>query len=61
MTELSVDDVFRMAEAVGIETDRDRAETIAARLSGVMAELDDLPEDLLASVEPAHTFSVERE
>lgn len=56
MSELTVEDVFKLAETMGLELDESRARTIASRLSGVMEVLDEIPDELLESVEPAHRF-----
>lgn len=60
MAELSVDDVVKLGEQVGLEIEESRARVIAARLSGILSELDEIPNDLIESVEPSHTFDVER-
>ena len=59
MNQLSVEDVQELGSVVGLEIDDERATTIASRLSGIIAELEEIPEDLLMSVEPAHVFSTE--
>lgn len=59
MNEISVEDVQELGQIVGLEIDEMSANTIASRLSGIVAELDEIPEDLLMSVEPAHVFSTE--
>lgn len=59
MHQLSIEDVRELGMVVGLEIDETRAKTIASRLSGIVAELDEIPEDLLTSVEPAHIFSSE--
>jgi hypothetical protein len=46
---------------MGLELDESRARTIASRLTGIIEELDEIPDDLIESVEPAHRFDVERE
>ncbi len=61
MSELSIDDVRKLAETMGLELDESRARTIASRLSGIMEVLEDIPDELLDSVEPAHRFEVGRE
>ena len=61
MPELSIDDVRKLAETMGLELDESRARTIASRLSGILELLDEIPDDLLDSVEPAHRFEVGRE
>ncbi len=61
MPELNIDDVRKLAETMGLELDESRARTIASRLSGIMEVLDEIPDDLLDSVEPAHRFEVGRE
>ena len=60
MAELSVDDVVKLGEQVGLEIEESRARVIAGRLSGILSELDEIPDDLIESVEPSHTFDVER-
>ena len=60
MAELSVDDVVKLGKQVGLEIEESRARVIAARLSGILSELDEIPDDLIESVEPSHTFDVER-
>ena len=59
MNQLTVEDVQELGSVVGLEIDDERATTIASRLSGIIAELEEIPEDLLMSVEPAHVFSTE--
>lgn len=61
MSELSVEDVRQLAETMGLELDESRARTIASRLSGILEVLDEIPDDLLDSVEPAHRFEVSKE
>ena len=61
MNQLSVEDVQRLGSVVGLEIDDARAKTVASRLSGIIAELDEIPEDKLMSVEPAHVFSSEED
>ena len=56
MSELTVEDVLKLAETMGLELDESRARTIASRLSGGMEVLDEIPDELLDSVEPAHRF-----
>ena len=56
MPDLTVEDVRTLAETLGLELDEPRARTIASRLSGIIEELDEIPDDLLDSVEPAHRF-----
>ena len=60
MAELSVDDIVRLGEQVGLEIEESRARVIAARLSGILSELDEIPDELIESVEPSHTFDVDR-
>lgn len=60
MAELSVDDVVKLGEQVGLEIEESRARVIAARLSGILSELDEIPDELIESVEPSHTFDVDR-
>ena len=61
MNQLSVEEVQQLGRIVGLEIDDVRASTIASRLSGIVAELEEIPEDLLMSVEPAHIFSSEED
>ena len=61
MPDLTVEDVRKLAETLGLELDESRARTIASRLSGIIEELDEIPDDLLESVEPAHRFRADRE
>ncbi|MCH7786509.1 MAG: hypothetical protein IIB15_05930 [Chloroflexi bacterium] len=59
MTELSKEDIHALARMAGIRLDDQRADVIVARLSAVIEELDTIPDDALADVEPALTFVVE--
>lgn len=59
MTELSRDEVYALARMAGIKLDDQRAGVIVARLSAVLEELDMIPDDAVADVEPALTFAVE--
>ena len=61
MSELTIDDVRKLAETMGLELDESRARTIASRLSGILEVLDAIPDEQLDSVEPAHQFEVGRE
>ena len=61
MSELTIDDVRKLAETMGLELDESRARTIASRLSGILEVLDTIPDDLLDSVEPAQRFEAGRE
>lgn len=61
MNQLNVEDVQELGRFVGLQIEDVAAKTIASRLSGIIAELDEIPEDLLMSVEPAHVFSTEEE
>ena len=61
MSELSVEDVRKLAETMGLEVDESRARTIAARLPGIIEVLDEIPDELIESVEPAHIFEAGRE
>ena len=61
MNQLNVEEVQELGRVVGLEIDDMRATTIASRLSGIVAELEEIPEDLLMSVEPAHVFSTEED
>ena len=60
MAELSIAQVHEMARMAGLALDNARATTIASRLSAVMAELDSIPSDKLAEVEPASSFVLRR-
>jgi hypothetical protein len=58
-TRISKEQVFQLATLVGLELDTPRAEIIAARLAGVLAELDSIPDESIADVEPLPGFIVE--
>ena len=59
MSELTIEHIRILAEAAGLELDEPRARTISSRLSAIMEELDEIPDDQLASIEPAHRFNAE--
>ena len=61
MNQLNAEDVQELGRIVGLDIDETAAKTIASRQSGIVAELDEIPEDLLMSVEPAHVFSTEED
>lgn len=61
MNQLNIEEVQALGSMVGLEIDEPRAKTIASRLSGIIDELDDIPENLLMSAEPAHIFSSQEE
>ncbi len=61
MAKLTKEDVMRLAAQAGLDVDDARAETIASRLSAVMEELDEIPEEALEGVQPALTFSIEEQ
>ena len=61
MDKLTKDDVLRLAAQAGLDVDDTRAETIASRLSSVLEELDEIPENAFEGVEPALTFSAEEQ
>ena len=61
MAEITVEQVFQMAGALGLEVDEGRARVIASRLSGVIEGLGEIGEEMLTRAEPAHEFSVEPE
>ena len=58
MTEFTAADVFRLADAMGLEVEESQAPLIASRLTGVAAELNDAPDDAFSATEPAHIFSL---
>ena len=58
MAGLSLEEVYALARSAGIELDEQRATVIVARLSAVIEELDMIPDDAVADVEPALTFAV---
>ena len=58
MTEFTAEDVFRLANAIGLEVEESQAPLIASRLTGVAAEMNDAPDGALSRTEPAHIFSV---
>ena len=55
---LTKEQVIHLARLAGLELDDLRAETIAARLGGVLDELDTVPGETLSEVEPLPTFIV---
>ena len=57
MADLTKEQVHELAKLTGLDIDDQRAETIAARLGAVLQELDEIPKDKLAEVEPAVTFN----
>jgi Asp-tRNA(Asn)/Glu-tRNA(Gln) amidotransferase C subunit len=59
MAELTKEQVYELARLAGLEMDDQRAETISSRLGAVLEELDEIPPDALAAVEPALTFAVQ--
>lgn len=59
MPDLTPELVIQLAESMGLDMDERRARTIASRLAGIIDELNEIPDELLNSVEPAHRFSVE--
>ena len=61
MNQLNAEHVQELGRIVGLDIDETRAKTIASRQSGIVAELGEIPEDLLMSVEPAHVFSTEED
>ena len=61
MNQLNAEDVQELGRIVGLDIDETTAKTIASRQSGIVAELDEIPEDLLMSVEPTHVFSTEED
>ena len=61
MNQLNAEDVKELGRIVGLDIDETTAKTIASRQSGIVADLDEIPEDLLMSVEPAHVFSTEED
>ena len=56
MANLTKEQVHELAKLAGLEMDDQRAETIASRLGAVLEELDEIPVELLAELEPAMTF-----
>ena len=60
MAEIGVDEVVELGKAVGLEIDDARARVIAGRLGGILSELDEIPDELIESVEPALSFDVDR-
>ena len=54
--EISKEQVYQLAQLAGLSLDDQRAETIAARLSRVLEELDMISPDDLAGIEPAPVF-----
>ena len=60
MAEIGVDEVVALGKLVGLEIEEPRARVVAGRLSGILAELDEIPDELIESVEPAVTFDVDK-
>ena len=60
MVELDSGEVVELGKMAGLEIDDARARVIAGRLSGILAELDEIPDELIESVEPALSFDVDR-
>lgn len=58
--EIESSDVVGLGRQVGLEIEESRARVIAARLGGILSELDEIPDELIESVEPSHTFDVDR-
>jgi Asp-tRNA(Asn)/Glu-tRNA(Gln) amidotransferase C subunit len=56
MTKLTKAKVKRMAAESGLKLDDTRAETIASRLRAVLEELEAIPDEQLAGVEPLPVF-----
>lgn len=61
MDKLTKENVLQLAAQAGLDVDDARAETIASRLSAVLEELDEIPENALEGMEPALTFSAEEQ
>ena len=60
MAEIGVDEVVALGKLVGLEIEESRARVVAGRLSGILSELDEIPDELIESVEPAVTFDVDK-
>ena len=56
---VSRETVRDLAQLVGIDMDDQRADTIAARLGSVLDDLDRIPDEALADLEPAPTFAAD--
>jgi len=56
---LTSDIVKHLARLQGLELDDIRAQTIAARLGAVIEEIESIPDDRLAGIEPLPVFSPE--
>lgn len=61
MSSISREQVYQLAQLVGIELDDQRADTIAERLQAVLEELEAIPEEVLAEVEPSLVFVAQGE
>lgn len=59
MSKLTKAKVKRLAALVGLDLDKARAETITSRLDAVLEELEAIPDERLAGVEPLPIFLVE--
>ena len=59
MPKLTKAKVKRLAALSGLDLDDARAETIASRLGAILEELDAIPDERLAGVEPLPVFLAE--
>ena len=58
---ITKDQVVQLARGAGLEVSDDRAEAIAARLGVVMEDLELIPEEAIADVEPLPIFEATQE
>lgn len=57
---LNKQEICEIAELAGLNLDSQRATTIASRLSGILEQLNEIPQGELIAVEPSQTFLVDR-
>ena len=57
MDDLSAERVQKLARHAGVAMDDRRAEVIASRLAGVLAEIDQFSDEALSGLEPLPVFS----
>ena len=61
MIEMNTDQIYKLAQLVGIKLDDQRAEAILSKLKTVLDELNLIPDDVLNGVEPDSTFTYQGE
>ena len=61
MIEVNIDQIYKLAQLVGIKLDNQRAEATLSKLKTVLDELNLIPDDVLYGVEPDSTFTYQSE